>query len=110
MNESTSDLEFEQARSMSAFLPLALLGASLALVLAFQVSVILPQKGLLQQALTQNEQSVQQSKQVQAGLQRLVMDVVNAATDDKDAQAIIAKYGIQVSGSAPAPAASPASK
>jgi len=113
MNESTPDFEFESSQSMSAFLPLALLGVSLAIVLIFQVSVLLPQRTLLQQALTQSEQGVEQSKQVQAGLQRLVMDLVNSSADDKDAQAIIAKYGIQVTGGAapaPAPAASPASK
>jgi hypothetical protein len=106
MNES--NFEFEPAQPMGTFLPLTLLGVSLALVLAFQVSVLMPQRNLLQQALTQNEQGVQQSKQVQAGLQRMVMDIVTAAADDKDAQAIIAKYGIQVSGSSPIPATSPA--
>jgi hypothetical protein len=76
--------------------------------------MLLTQRTFLQQALVQNEQGVQQSKQVQTSLQRLVMDLVNSASDDKDAQAIIAKYGIQVSGTAPAsaarPLASPASK
>ncbi|MEI8233246.1 MAG: hypothetical protein WCH57_01020 [Verrucomicrobiota bacterium] len=106
-----ADFESEPAQQMSAFLPLALLGVSFALLLVFQVSVLLPQRTFLQQVLTQNEQGVQQSKQVQASLQRLVMDVVTAASDDKDAQSIIAKYGIQVSGPSPipaAPAASPA--
>ena len=107
MNDSTSDFDLESSRSMSAFLPLALLGVTLAMVLVFQVSILLPQRTLLQQALTQNEVGVQQSKQVQAGLQRLVMDLVNSAADDKDAQAIIAKYGIQVTGNPAAAAASP---
>lgn len=100
--------DLEPAQSMSAFLPLTLLGISVLLGLIFQVSVMVPQRTLLQNVITHNEKGVQQSKQVQAGLQKLVMDLIAAAPQDKDAQAIITKYGIQVSGTSPVPAASPA--
>ena len=43
-------------------------------------------------------------------LQKLVLDLIAAAPEDKDAQAIITKFGIQVSGTSPIPAASPAAK
>jgi len=105
MNESTPENNVGAPESLSAFLPLTLLGLSFALLLIFQVSLLVPQRSLLNKAITQNKQGVQQSQQVQAGLQTLVMDLVGAAKDDKDAQAIIAKYGIQVSGTSAAPAA-----
>ena len=107
MNANLS--ENSAGEQMSSFLPLLLLACSFVLILIFQVSQLLPQRSLLQNALVQNTQGVQQSKQVQAGLQKLVMDLAAAAAEDKDAQAIMTKYGIQVSGS-PAPAASPAQK
>lgn len=100
--------ELPTAQNMSAFLPLTLLAISFIVLLAFQVSIMLPQRSLLQKAIAQSEQAVAQSKQTQAGLQKLVMDLVAAAPEDKDAQAIITKYGIQVSGTSPVPAASPA--
>ena len=110
MNESTPENHAGSTESLSAFLPLTLLGVSFALLLLFQISMLLPQRALLHRVIMQSEQGVQQSKQVQSGLQMLIMDLVTAAKDDKDAQAIIAKYGIQVSGTNPVPAASPAAK
>ena len=110
MNEITPENDSESPESKGAFLPLLLLGVSFALVLIFQVSVLLPQRSMLQTVIQQNEKGVEQSKQVQAGLQKLVLDLIAAAPEDKDAQAIITKFGIQVSGTSPIPAASPAAK
>ena len=107
MNDVT---DTKSAESNGSFLPLLLLGMGFALVLIFQVSVLLPQRGLLQKIIEQNKKGVEQSKQVQAGLQKLVMDLIAASPDDKDAQAIITKYGIQVSGTSPVPAAKPTAK
>ena len=105
MNESTASHDC----CKGAFLPLLLLSISFALILAFQVSALHQQGLMLHQILKQNEKGVEQSLQVQASLQKLVMDLVAVSADDKDAQAIIAKYGIQVAAPA-APAASPAAK
>lgn len=107
MNEMNPQENFESTATKGAFLPLLLLGVSFALILIFQVSVMLPQRGALQKVVEHNTKGVEQSKQVQSGLQKLVMDLIAAAADDKDAQAIITKYGIQVSGSSPVPAGSP---
>jgi len=107
MNESTEN-HAGSSECSSAFLPLLLLGVSFALILIFQVSILLPQRSLLNNVIKQSEQGVQQSKQVQSGLQTLVLDLIGAAKDDKDAQAIITKYGIQVSGTSPV--AAPAAK
>ena len=109
----TTQNHLESADCKGPFLPLVLLEISLALVLIFQVSVLKPQRDLLQQVIKQNEKGVEQSLQVQTALQKLVVDLLAAAKDDKDAQAIIAKYGIQVSSTNPAaataaPAATPA--
>jgi hypothetical protein len=98
----------ESSESKGAFLPVLLLEISFALILMFQIAILLPQRDLLQKVIKQNEKGVEQSTQVQGALQKLVVDLVGASADDKDAQAIIAKYGIQVSGAPAAPAASPA--
>ena len=108
MNESIPANTFEAEKS--TFLPLLLLGVSFAFLLIFQVSMLLPQRELLQKVVAQNDTMVQQSLQVQASLQKLAVDLLAAAKDDKDAQAVIAKYGIQVNGASPVPAASPAVK
>ena len=99
MNEFTVPNDaLESSHCKGAFLPLLLVGVSLALVLIFQVSMLLPQRDLLQKIIEQNKKGVEQSLQVQTSLQKLVTDLLAAASDDKDAQAIITKYGIQVTG------------
>jgi len=99
-----TELEFEQqSQKMSCFLPLTLLAVSLLAILFFQVSLLISQKSLLNNAIEQGKPGVQQSQQVQAGLSNLLQDVMAAAQNDKDAQAIIDKYGIRpVAGAAPA--------
>ena len=106
MNElNTPQDASESSQCKGAFLPLVLVAISLALILIFQVSMQLPQRDLLRKFIQQNGKGVEQSLQVQASLQKLVTDLFAAASDDKDAQAIIAKYGIQMTGTNGAPAA-----
>ena len=99
--------DFESPSLKSSFLPLLLLGISFALILLFQVSALQAQRGQLQTILEQNKKGVEQSQQVQGALQKLVMDLMETAATDKDAQAIIAKYNIQVSGTSAASASKP---
>jgi len=107
MNASTPE-NSTNAESMSAFLPLTLLGISFLLLLLFQISLLVPQRAFLQKVIAANGQRVEQSKQVQTNLQKLVMDLVETAKTDSDAQALVTKYGIQVTGtSAPNPLAAP---
>lgn len=93
---------------MSAFLPLVLLGVSIALILVFQLTILFPQRSALQTSVTQNEQAVQQSREIQAGLIRIA-EQFNAVAPE-ETRAVLNKRGIQVSGGVPtvtAPAASP---
>jgi exonuclease VII small subunit len=61
----------------------------------------------LEASIQKSELGVQQSKQVQAHLQQLVTDIIDAAKTDKDAQQIIKKYGIQVNGTTSTNATNP---
>ncbi len=90
----------------SAFLPLLLLGLSFALILIFQVSMLLPQRGLLQTVIEQNKKAVEQSQQLQADFVKLATEFNEAAPGE--AKAAFAKYGIQLS--APSASPSPAAK
>ena len=92
----------------SAFLPLTILALSFALIMGSEVYNTKAQRDLLINGVVQRKPAVQQSLQVQSGLQKLAMDLLDAAKDDNDAKKIIAKYNIQVSGNpVVAPAASP---
>jgi len=116
MNESTPENDFESSEAISAFLPLTLIGISVALVLAFQLTVQFPQRTILQKVVAQNEQAVQQSRQIQGGLQTLILDLNTAAPEET--RAALAKRGLQLGSvtgpataapsAAPAPSASPA--
>ena len=105
MNEFTVPQDPSDSTAKSTFLPLVLVALSFVLVLIFQVSMQMPQRNLLQNIIKQNERNVEQSVQLQSRLQKLVMDIMEASKNDKDAQSIIAKYGIQMTGASAAPAA-----
>jgi hypothetical protein len=90
------NLDSTPAQQLSAFLPLILLGVSILLLNLFQLSVMLPQRTQIQRNITQNEQGVAQSRQAQGNLQRLIEDLVSVSNNNKDAQAIIAKYNISI--------------
>ena len=118
-NQPEADFAEDSAQALSAFLPLSLLALSLMIVLGWQVSNSNSQRNLLQQGITNREPVLQQARQAQAGLQKLVVDLIDASKDDNDAIAIIAKYNVQIAGKpvvtagpaapvGPASAASPA--
>ena len=108
MNEFTAPKDnFESSACKGAFLPLVLVGLSLAIVLLFQVSMQLPQREMLKQIVKQNEKGVEQSQQVQGELQKLVMDFNAVAPDET--KAVLARLGVQWTPPA-SPAPSPSSK
>ena len=96
----------------SAFIPLTLLAVSLLIVFIWQLSNISSQRSGLQNLIQNQQQAVQQSHQVQAGLEKIVGDLLDLAQGgDDDAKAIVAKYGIARQGgaqAAPAASATPA--
>jgi len=89
-----------------AFFPLVLLAISFIVLLGWQVSVASSQKSMLENAITRQEPAVNQSQQVQAGVTKLVTDLLTAAQTDDTAKAIVTKYKIQQNAPAGA-AASP---
>ena len=97
----------ESSQCKGAFLPLLLLEISLAIILIFQVSILLPQRAMLQNIIKQNEKVVEQSQQVQVDFVKLATEFNGVAPEQ--AKVVFAKYGIQMAG-APAAAASPAAK
>ena len=56
----------------------------------------------------QQVKMVDQSRRVQAGLQKFARDLIEVAKTDEDAKAIVTKYGISVTNPAPAAAPAPA--
>jgi predicted PurR-regulated permease PerM len=90
-----------------AFLPLTLLAVSFLIILVWQLTNITSQRSGLQNLIQNQQQAVQQSRQVQTGLEKLVNDLLDLAQNgDADAKAIVTKFGI--ARQAPAPAATPA--
>ena len=97
----------------SPFIPLVLLAVSLLIVFVWQLSNISSQRSALQNLVQSQQQTVQQSRQIQAGLEKLVNDLVDLAqSGDDDAKAIVTKYGISRQGGAasvtPSASATPA--
>jgi len=93
---------------MDAFIPLVLLSISFIVLLGWQVAVNSTQRGQLENAITRQEPAVTQSQQVQAGVSKLVGDLLAAAQTDDAAKAIVAKFKIQQNGAPGAAAGSPA--
>jgi hypothetical protein len=94
------------------FLSVLLIGISVAIFFIWQIISSSQQGAAFKSTVERQSQLVEQSKQIQGSLERLVLDVMDLAkTGDEDAKAVITKYGIQQQ-SQPAPAASvsPASK
>lgn len=113
---------------MDAFLPLMLLSISVIILIASQCSVAgLHQDELkkdqaelqktmareddsiakIDSVLQRQEQTVTQSKQVQAGLAKLAGDLLAAAETDGTARAIAEKFGIKQGAAAPSASPSP---
>lgn len=96
----------------SCFIPLVLVALSLIVAFGSQLYSEVAQRKSIQLAVENQQnavqQALQQSRLVQAGLEKVVNDVLELAqSGDPDAKAIIAKYGVSRQGGAAAPSASP---
>jgi hypothetical protein len=93
----------------TAFWPLLLVGLSLIAVLVWQLRAATQVKEHGGQMRDQQVKLVDQSRRVQAGLQKFARDLMEVAKTDDEAKAIVTKYGIAVtnSGAAAAPAPAP---
>ena len=90
----------------TAFWPVVLVTVSLISILTWQVTVANEVKDHVTQLRDQQVKLVEQSKRMQAGLQKFARDLVDLSKSDPDAKAIVDKYGISIN--APAGAAAPA--
>lgn len=86
-----------------AFLPLTLLSISLILIFIWQLSTISSQRSGFQNTIQRQDELVSQSHKVQAGLEKLVNDLLDLAQTDAEAKAIVQKYGIARGANAPKP-------
>ena len=94
---------------LTAFWPVSLLALSLCAILVWQLIVGNQVRTHGAQLIEQQTKLVDQSRKVQAGLQKFARDLIEVAKTDEEAKAIVTKYGISVTGPAAgaAPQASP---
>src|SRR5689334_13189764 len=90
----------------SAFWPLILVALSISSILVWQLIVANQVRVHASQMIEQQTKLVEQSRRVQAGLQKFAKDLIEVSKTDEEAKAIVTKYGISVAN--PAPAATPA--
>lgn len=103
------------SKSGNPFIPLVLLSLSIISIFVWLWIIIFQQqtslhatKQKMEEFVSVNipklDEQVRQSKQIQSGLEKLVLDLLETAKTDADAKTIVAKYNIKQQ----APAASPA--
>jgi hypothetical protein len=108
------------SEGMSLQIPFALLTAAIAIVMVAQTWGTFRQRTALRENKTKlievvknRETLVQQSREIQKKLEKIIRDLLVLAMTDKDAQAIVQKYHIQQgnpTGAAEAPASPEAPK
>ena len=86
----------QHAPTFHGFWPVLLLGASLGLVLSWEVWVGIATRRGAQQIQEQQVKVVDQSKQVQAGLEKLVRELVELSKTDEAAHKLVTKFGIKL--------------
>ena len=79
------------------FWPLLLIGLSLLFLFAWEIWVGTETRQALQQLQLQQEKNVDQSKQLQANLEKLVRGLVELAKTDDEAKKLVTKYGVKIS-------------
>jgi hypothetical protein len=86
----------DRPQTFDAFWPVFLMGLSLLLVFSWEIWVGVATRSSAQQSQEQQVRVVEQSKQVQAGLEKLVRGLVDLAKTDETAQKLVTKFGIKV--------------
>ena len=94
-NQSDHRREAVEER-FNGFWPILLIGVSLALVLSWEIWIGGATRRSAQQLQDQQVRLVDQSKQVQQNLEKLVRGLVDLAKVDPEAQKLIDKFGIKV--------------
>lgn len=78
------------------FLPIVLIAATLIIILGQNLLTVREQKTALKQQVDQQQPALEQSRQIQARFQKMMVDLLQLAQTDADAKTIVAKYGIAV--------------
>jgi len=78
------------------FWPIFLIGLSLVLIFAWEIRVAIFTRRSAQQLQEQQVRLVDQSKQVQAGLEKIVRALVELSKTDDAAKKIVTKFGIKM--------------
>ena len=86
----------EHSPTFHGFWPVLLIGLSLILILSWEIWVGIAARQSAQQLQEQQVKVVEQAKQVQAGLEKLVRGLVDLAKTDEAAQKLVTKFGIKV--------------
>ena len=78
------------------FWPVLLMGLSLLLVFSWEIWVGVDTRRSAQQLEEQQVRTVEQAKQVQANLEKLVRGLVDLSKTDEAAQKLVTKFGIKL--------------
>ncbi len=86
----------EHSPTYNGFWPVLLIGVSLISILTWEIWVGVAARQSAQQLGEQQVKVVEQAKQVQAGLEKLVRGLVDLSKTDEAAQKLVKKFGIKV--------------
>lgn len=78
------------------FWPVLLIGLSILLIFTWEIRVNMAVRQTLQDSQEQQTRLVEQSKKVQAGLEKLVRGLVELAKTDEEAKKLVTKFGIKL--------------
>ena len=92
---------------LNGFWPVLLLGISLLMIFFWEIWVGIDTRRSAQQLQDQQVRVVDQAKQVQLGLEKLVRGLIDLSKNDEEAKKLVDKFGIKVNAPSPAPSASP---
>jgi len=88
--------QIQTEKPVNPFLPIALIGLSVIVILGQNFLQMREQQTALKQITDQQRPVVEQSRQVQMRFQKMMMDLLQLAQTDNDAKQIVTKYGIAV--------------
>lgn len=91
----------------NGFWPVLLIGISVIVILSWEIWVGIDTRQTQQQMQQQQGKVVEQSKQAQANLEKLVRGLVELAKTDDEARRLVTKFAIKISDSS-VPTATPA--
>lgn len=95
---STEETGFEggtaEEKRYSGFWPLAIVAATLVVILTWQIVLVSRQGEVLRSQLDQRKALVDQSQSTQKSLEKLVRDLLTLAKTDDAAKALVDKYKI----------------